>query len=163
VRIQHALLWSGTHTEEGISGPARRAIDDHLVIVIVRAAAALLALVVCAWFAIGIRQSVDTNRASALIGGGTRLTAPQVRRARSQLSSAAFLNPDLTIELLRGQLALDQGRKAAAERAIESVTRREPLNLIAWVKLIVAATETHDKPAVVTAARHASQLYVKPR
>jgi predicted Zn-dependent protease len=162
VRVQHALLWSGTHTEEGISGCARRTIGDHLVIVIARAAAALLALVVCAWFAIGIRQSVDTNRATALVGGGTRLSAPQVRRARSLLSSAASLNPDLTIELLRGQLALDQGRKAAAERAIASVTRREPLNLSAWTQLLYAAGAARDTRTVVLAGRHINLLYPKP-
>jgi predicted Zn-dependent protease len=163
VRIQHALLWSGTHTEEGISGPTRCVIGDHLVIVIARAAAALVALLVCAWFAIGVGQSVSTSRATALIASGKRLTAQQVGRARSLISSAAFLNPDLGIELLRGQLASNEGRKAAAERVFESVTRREPLNLAGWVELAYAAGAAGDIRTALIAGRHIIQLYPKPR
>jgi hypothetical protein len=119
----------------------------------------VLALLVCAWFAIGIRQAVNTNRATALVAGGNRLTVTRDQRARSLLSSAAFLNPDREVTLLRGQLALDERRIAAAERIFASVTRREPLNLEAWVKLGYSAGAAGDIRTVRLAGRHINELY----
>jgi predicted Zn-dependent protease len=131
--------------------------------VIARVAAVVAALVVCAWFAVGIRQAVNTNRATALVGGGTRLTGPEVRRARSALDAAGSLNPDLGVELLRGQLAFDQHRWVAAERIFMSVTRREPMNLQAWTALAYAAAGAHDERTGELAGRRISALYANPK
>jgi predicted Zn-dependent protease len=130
---------------------------------IVRVASVAAALAVCLWFVVGIRQTVNTSRATALVGNGAHLTAPEVRRARSLLSSAGNLNPDLGVELLRGQLALDQRRAVPAERIFESVTRREPLNLQAWVKLAYAAAAAHDERTALAAGHHIVALYPTPK
>lgn len=119
------------------------------------------AVVACAWFALGVHQARDTNRASALIGGPAPLTVQQAQRAGSLLSSAATLNPDLTPEILRGQLALEQRQSARAVRILSSVTRREPLNLRAWSQLAYAAAEAGDRRTLIRAARHISALYPK--
>jgi predicted Zn-dependent protease len=131
--------------------------------VIARAAAAVVALLVSAWFAIGVRQSVNTSRAAALLGSGQRLTAPQARRARSLLSAAGTLNPDLAVNLLRGQLAIDQHQTRHAERIFLSVTRREPLNLQAWLKVAYAAAADRDSRTLARAARKIEELYPKIR
>lgn len=132
-------------------------------IVIARVAAVVAALAVCVWFAVGVRQAVNTSRATALVGGGTRLTGPEARRARSLLSAAGTLNPDLGVELLRGQIDFDQHRWVAAERTFESVTRREPLNLQAWTALAYAAAGARDQRTGALAGRHISELYANPK
>ena len=119
------------------------------------------AVVACAWFALGVHQARDTNRANALIGGPAPLTAQQAQRARSLLSSAATLNPDQTPEILRGQLALQQRQSRRAGRILSSVTRREPLNLHAWSELAYAAARAGDRRPLTRAARHISALYPK--
>jgi len=126
-----------------------------------RVGALLLALVAIAWFALAVRQAKDTNQATALVSGAAPPSPQQARRVRSLLSSAGALNPDLTVELLRAQLAFDQHHGAAAERLIESVTRREPLNLEAWTQLAFTAARTSDRQALVRAARHVSLLLPK--
>jgi predicted Zn-dependent protease len=128
-----------------------------------RAVLVVVALVVCAWFVLGIVQAQDTQRATALIAGGNRLSPAQARHARALLDSAGTLNPDLTIDLLRGQLAADQHQLAAAERIAQSVARREPLSLAAWSQLAYAAARRGDRTRLVVAARHISELYPKLR
>lgn len=128
-----------------------------------RAALLLFAVLTCAWFVLGARQAMDTQRATSLIAGGQRLTTEQAQRARSLLRSAAALNPDLTIDLLRGQLAADQGQIAVAEKISGSVARREPLNLAAWAQLAYQAARAGDRPTLELAARHISELYPKLR
>ncbi len=126
-----------------------------------RAGLLVLALVAIAWFALAVRQAQDTNGATALLSAPAPLSAQQAQRARSLLSSAGTLNPDLTVDLLRGQLALDQHHSAAAERILESVTRREPLNFLAWTQLAFAAARRGDRRTLVVAARHLSALFPK--
>jgi hypothetical protein len=106
---------------------------------------------------------VNTSRATALVAGGTRLTGAEARRARSLLSATGPLNPDLGVELLRGQLAFDQHRWATAERIAESVTRREPLNLQAWLSLAYAAAAAHDERAGRLAGHRIAALYSNPK
>jgi hypothetical protein len=60
------------------------------------------------------------------------LTQAQVRKATDALKSAGSLNPDLEVDVLRGQLALDQGHQAKARSILFSVIRREPKLLAAW-------------------------------
>jgi predicted Zn-dependent protease len=105
-----------------------------------RASLVALALIVCAWFVLGARQARDTARAEALVNTSAQLSSAQVSRARSLLGSAGALNPDLTVDTLRGQLALDQNQSRRALQILESVTRREPMNLDAWV-LLAQATQ----------------------
>lgn len=119
---------------------------------------ALLALLVAAWFGVSWYQAQQTGKASALVNAGGRLSAAQEREARDALNAAGNLNPDLMVEVLRGQLALDQGRYRTAIRVLGSVTAREPLNLTAWAELGIAAAKAGDSQALATAGRHIAIL-----
>jgi predicted Zn-dependent protease len=119
---------------------------------------ALVALLVSAWFGLGFYQAQQTGKASALIGGGNRLSARQAQQARSTLDSAGTLNPDRAVDVLRGQLATDQRDYASAIRILSAVTAREPLNLTAWAELGVAAAKAGNRGVLVIAGRHIAQL-----
>ena len=94
---------------------------------------ALLAAAVGAWFVIGIRQAHDTAAATAIISGSGSLSPSQAHRAQSLLDGASSLNPDRTIELLRGDLALRAGETARGVQIFQQLTREEPENLEAWL------------------------------
>jgi predicted Zn-dependent protease len=133
--------------------------DDLGMLTSVRITIALLALLVSAWFGLGFYQARETGKAAALIGGGaTRLTPHQVQTANAELSSAATLNPDRMVDLLRGELAADQHRYAAAIRILQRVTAREPLNLTAWAQLGFAAARTGNRQVLAVAGRHVALL-----
>jgi predicted Zn-dependent protease len=121
----------------------------------------VVAVVVAAWFAVGVRQARDTDRATALVAANSPLSPKAARQAQSLLRAAGTLNPDLTIDILRGELAVNQRHDAQAERILESVTGREPLNLAAWTQLAFAAAQVGDRRTLVRAARNISALYPK--
>jgi hypothetical protein len=100
---------------------------------LVRALALLIALVVCVWFAVGIRQAHDTAAASEIITGSSPLRPAQARQAQSLLAAAGQLNPDRSVDLLRAQLAQRQGHLAQARAIALSVARSEPQNTNAWL------------------------------
>lgn len=102
---------------------------------VLRAAGAVAALILCAWFAIGIRQARDTARAQAFVTTHKVANANQARAVDSLLAAASLLNPDTTVSLLRGRVASERGNPAEAERIIIPVTRQEPQNLDAWLSL----------------------------
>jgi predicted Zn-dependent protease len=138
------------------------AIDDDLrMATILRSLLLLLAVAASAWFVLGVREARDTARATALVTGEAPLRPAQAQRARSLLDSAGTLNPDLTVAVTRGVLELDQNQNAAAERTLESVTRREPLNLDAWVQLAFAATRNGDRRTFAHAVGVVSALHPK--
>jgi predicted Zn-dependent protease len=103
-----------------------------------RLAIVAFAVVVCAWFAIGVRQAIDTDRADAIATGNASVSAAAAAHADSLLDAAGFLNPDLEVDLLRGTIALDRQQQSQAVRIFESVTRREPQNIEAWLALAQA-------------------------
>lgn len=129
--------------------------------VIARVLVLVVAVAAAAWFALGIRQSTDTARATALITGPAPLSAADARRASTLLSDAATLNPDQTVGILRGQLALDLRHNAAAVRILLGVTRREPDNLAAWIQLAYAAGRAGDRSILVLTGREISRLFPK--
>jgi predicted Zn-dependent protease len=135
-------------------------IDGSLII---RAVAVLAALVVCAWFAVGIRQAHDVARASAILSGASTLSADEANRATSLLHSARFLNPDTSIDLLLAQLAATRGDVREAERIMLKVVREEPMNAKAWLALASYAGQLSDTPTFVRAARALIRLAPKPR
>jgi predicted Zn-dependent protease len=124
---------------------------------------ALLALVVAAWFGLSWYQAQQTGKASALVNGGGRLSARQAQQARDALHAAGALNPDLTPDVLRGQLAIDQQDYRRAIRILGSVTAREPLNLTAWAELGVAAAKAGDRQMLAAAGRHIAILIPRVR
>ncbi len=99
----------------------------------------VLGIVVCVWFVLGIRQAHDVAAASSVLSQSGRLTVAESAHVASQLQSAQVLNPDTAVDLLRAQLTLDENRPTAAEHIVESVVRREPLNLEGWYRLASAA------------------------
>ena len=92
-----------------------------------------VALVACAWFALGIRQANQVDDAAAIVARPA--TPAQARHAERLLRDAGTLNPDAHVEVLRGELALQEGDRDRAHRILSSVVAREPANLEAWVAL----------------------------
>ena len=111
----------------------------HHVRVLTRVAVLAVAIVACAWFALGARQARDIADATVIASNGSHLSKSQASRARSLLSDAGTLNPDTQVDLLRAQVALDAGDRPQALRTIRSVTAREPQNILAWLWLERAA------------------------
>jgi predicted Zn-dependent protease len=124
---------------------------------IVRVTLAVLALVVCAWFGLGALQQIDTSRATQVLTSAGPLTAAQAHRAHSMLTTAAVLNPDRTVDLLRGELAFEQGHPLAAVRIIEGVTAAEPDNIEAWLALARVALH-HDNATIERAVANIGRL-----
>ena len=110
----------------------------------------LLALPTAAWFAIGTRQAHDVAQASAIVSANPPPSPAAARRATSLLRSAAWLNPDLEVDVLRGQLALAQGNLARARAILFHVIRREPKLLAAWE---LYARASVDNPVAFYAAQ----------
>lgn len=119
----------------------------------------LLALAAAGWYVVGIRQAHDVNRASAIVSGTGRLSAPQARRAAALLHSAEFINPDRQVDLLRAQLDRDQGDLRGARTILKRVVAAEPDNLQAW--LLLARSSVGDRKDF-TAAAHRIQLLFPP-
>ncbi len=137
--------------------PTQRKIDDHSCVAVMRASMVVLAVLVCAWFALAARAAHDTARATAIVSDPGRLTAVQAVHARSLLDAAGTLNPDTSVDLLRAQVALERHQNGAAVRIIENVTDREPMNLQAWVAL-ARATLNRNPTLLELAVRNIGRL-----
>jgi predicted Zn-dependent protease len=107
---------------------------------VLRALAALGAIVVCVWFALGARQAHDVDHATALLSAGSHISDRDAAHAASLLHRAGQLNPDRQVDVLRAQLADARGDRAAAERILRGVIAAEPMNAVAWVQLARSAT-----------------------
>lgn len=121
---------------------------------VARVAILLLALLGCAWFALGARQAHLVDQATAIVGSGHRLSPRQARHAADLLHAASTLNPDLQVDVLRGELAIDQGHLAQARAILHSVILREPKNLAAFEQ--AARASANDK-----AAYYASEIGIQ--
>jgi predicted Zn-dependent protease len=106
-----------------------------------RALAALFAVLVCVWFAVGVRQARDVDHATALLSAGPHISQAKAADAASLLRGAGQLNPDRQVDVLRAQLASERGDKPAAERILRDVVSAEPMNATAWVALARSATD----------------------
>lgn len=111
---------------------------------IIRGALIALAVVVCAWFALGAHQTHDLDAATGLVSGSSPPSPAQAQHISSLLSSAATLNPDRQVDVVRGQLELAQRRYASARQTFFGVIRSEPQNLTAWIGYLRASP---DDPA----------------
>jgi predicted Zn-dependent protease len=121
-----------------------------------RAAAASVAVLVCAWFVLGIRQAHDTNKVQSLVSSTNTLSAQQAGHADALLRAAGTLNPDSTVDLLRAVVALREHQQQRAVPIIEAVAAREPMNVEAWTLLAEAAFG--DGPLVNKAISHIALL-----
>jgi hypothetical protein len=124
---------------------------------LVRITALVCAVLVAAWFVVGARQAHDVASAEKIISGPAPVSAADAAHARSLLSSAAFLNPDAQVDILRGRLALARHDNAGALRILERVVHREPLNLAAWVATAQAALN-FDRTRLLIATRNIGLL-----
>lgn len=100
-----------------------------------------VAVLACAWYALGAVQAINTSRATALLSGRP-ISPRRAAEVRSLLDTAGTLNPDQTVNLLRGQLAYAQGHVSQARRIFVSVTQAEPQNLQAWLQLAYHSQST---------------------
>jgi hypothetical protein len=129
---------------------------DHHPVRMVRPLILIVAVIVCAWFALGIRQAQDTDQATAIISGGGPATPSRLRHADSLLGSARLLNPDRTLDLLSVELALRRGQTAKARRIATALVRSEPMNVAAW--LWFGRASNGDPRAFLLALEHAHEL-----
>ena len=102
---------------------------------VARIAAAAVALVVGAFFALGIVQSHNLSAAQSVVDNARNVTPALAARARSDLDTAATLNPDRTVAMTRGQLDLRIGDIAAARVVFNHLVAAEPKNVAAWLGL----------------------------
>jgi predicted Zn-dependent protease len=117
-----------------------------------RATLVLAASAVAAWFGLGWVQARDTGRVSNLVTQ-TSITAGQARQARSLLSTAATLNPDRTVDIMRAMVDARRGEFGRAVAILEPVVKAEPLNVEAWARLAYAAASAGDR-RLAAAALH---------
>ena len=109
----------------------------------IRALAVVIALVVCVWFAVGVRQAQDTDHATSIIASTAPISAAQAAHARSLLDSAAFLNPDQEVAVLKAELVAREGDKARAVAMLMKIVHEEPQNIDAWQAIARNATDSH--------------------
>jgi predicted Zn-dependent protease len=136
-------------------------IGDDGGVQIARVATLLLALLACAWFALGARQAHEMTKATNLLESSSSLSSRQLHEAQSWLDSAATLNPDRTVDILRARALIKAGQARNAEQLLESVTRREPLSLEAWIWL--AGSALGDPPVARRALAHIDTLDPRAR
>ncbi len=125
-----------------------------------RVAAISAAVLVCAWFALGTRQAVDTTRAGAIVNHVNMLTRPQAAHVQALLSSASVLNPDRQVDILRGIVAQERNDPRHALAIFERVARAEPMNLTAWVYV---AQTGYGSPVLKHAVEEIGRLDPGPR
>jgi predicted Zn-dependent protease len=101
----------------------------------IRLALLTVAVAACAWFALGVRATHDTEVASSILSGSNSLTPQHAHAALSEIAAAETLNPDQALEILRAQVELHSGNVAGAVAIAKAVVRREPKNAAAWVVL----------------------------
>jgi hypothetical protein len=106
-------------------------------VIAARVVGAAVALVVCAWFALGFAETHELSSATAAVSGAGHVNAAHVR---SLLSDAGALNPDRTVDIVRAELAIREGRLAQARQILGGVVRAEPDNLDAWYWLAKASS-----------------------
>ncbi len=104
-----------------------------MLVALARTAAIALAILACAWYALGVRQAHELNAATGILSQPAPLPTAQAMQASALLGSAATLNPDLQVDVLRAQLALARNQDARARQILFGVIRREPKNLEAWI------------------------------
>jgi hypothetical protein len=122
----------------------------------IRIVCAVAALAVCAWFALGAREAHEINRATNIVGGlngQQKLTAAEAAQARSLLSSAALLNPDQQINVLRARVALLRAQRPLAVRILRGVVSSEPDNLAAWYGIATSASSSATVNAAIAQIR----------
>ncbi len=129
----------------------------------VRIASSLItcvALLVCAWFGLSVRQARDIGHATAIVTQSRPPTAEQLSHAAGLLSSAETLNPDSEVNLVLASVARLQGDSGLAVRILKDVVHDEPQNLAAWDQL--AAFDGRDQRTLFRALGEINKLDPPP-
>jgi hypothetical protein len=113
-------------------------------------------VIACAWFVFGIRQANDINAATSILSQSGPLRPAQAKHVSDLLDSAATLNPDRQVDVLRGDLATTEGRLAQARVILLRVIHDEPRNVNAWLAY-TQATRNNGK-AFLDAVNHVHQI-----
>jgi hypothetical protein len=116
-----------------------------------------VSLILCAWFALGIRQASRTEQARAIVTHQPLPDRGRLREAGALLRDAGLLNPDAEVDVLRAGLALDLHDIRGAERILSAVVGREPMNIEAWASLALVAQQV-DPPVHRRAAAQVRRL-----
>jgi predicted Zn-dependent protease len=121
----------------------------------VRAAVAVIAVLVIGWSAVLLRDTRQQERGTAL--AETSRDPATLERAVRHYEAASFLNPDTGPEVGRALALQSQGRAPEARAALEDVVRREPDNLTGW-RLLAAITKELDPARSRQAVERAREL-----
>jgi predicted Zn-dependent protease len=116
---------------------------------------------VCAWFALGARQAIDTSRGSAIVSSSSTLSSAEAHRALSLLHNAGTLNPDRNVDILRAQAFLASGNTQAAIRVLTTVTREEPQNVEGWLWMAHAVGSNAPRASANAALFYSSLRHVR--
>jgi hypothetical protein len=96
----------------------------------VRAAVALVAVLVLGWLAVMERDTRLQER--AIKASGRLSVAGNEARADAAFRDARFMNPDTTPDVGRAVMYLARERRPAAAALLRDVLGREPDNLTSW-------------------------------
>lgn len=139
----------------------------HHVRMIARVALGLVAAVVLAWLTVMLVVDHDLSEGSKLPAGGlpqllNEFKSPQQFNARLDLlRRARFLTPDTAPELVIARYYMVRNRPGDTARAlkiVESILRREPQNLNAWVTIDLIQEFRHDPGGQRAAVAHIHRL-----
>ncbi len=119
-----------------------------------------VAVIACAWFALGAYQAREQDRATALIDQPGTPSPALTTRILALLDNAGTLNPDRNVALLRSQALTRAGRPVPAVRIARQVVVAEPRNIDAWTVLAFAAQSVD--PALARLARLAQTQLAPP-
>ena len=97
-----------------------------------------VAVVLAAWFALGVRQARDTAQAAAIVSNSP-LSPAEARHASGLLDAASFLNPDREVDVLRARVDLGLGDKRGARAILKRVVSDERSYFEAWIWLARAS------------------------
>ncbi len=104
----------------------------------------LVAIIVAGWFGLSARQAHNVNVAKAILSNVNGPSRAQVQHVSALLRSAATLNPDREVDLLRGDLEVAGGARRRAAQIFLQVANSEPSNLEAWYEVANVTTDPHS-------------------
>jgi hypothetical protein len=124
----------------------------------IRSALVVLALLVGAWLALGVRAVALENDADAVTQRARAGPVPpaEVNGALDGLAKAGRLSPDQAPVIKQGELLAAAGRSGEAKSVAKRVTEAEPDNLQAWFLAWVVADP--DKRAKAHAKQRLLEL-----
>jgi predicted Zn-dependent protease len=112
---------------------------------------AVVALIVAAWFGLGVRQAHQEQVAAGIADNFKLLAPEQIAAAQRAIDRAGTLNPDAHIDVLRAEIALHRRDRRTAAAILDDVVAREPQDIEAWA-LLAGTLRGHD-PAGAARAR----------